>query len=346
MEQNQATCCSASRQDFETTKKSEEMDGFPSIRQKKKLRFHEKVVRIEGGSFLMGTDDEDGFSADHEGPVREEYVKPFLVDSYTVTNEEFAQFVKETDYITEAERFGWSFVFFRFIARDIQVEVRQVAATPWWFAVEQAYWHQPEGPDSSIEDRMDHPVIHVSWNDAQAFASWAGKRLPSESEWEFAARGGLVQQKYPWGNELTPNGEHYCNIWQGAFPNTNTMEGGYIGTAPAVSFPRNGFGLYNMAGNVWEWCSDPFAPQNDKESSQENIHRAMRGGSYLCHESYCNRYRVAARTSNTMDSSAGDFCNLSGICIWTAVLLNGLYTGYRLRAKKLKSTSGVWYRSM
>ncbi|WP_372867655.1 formylglycine-generating enzyme family protein [Planomicrobium okeanokoites] len=306
MEQNQATCCSASRQDFETTKKSDEMDGFPSIRQKKKLRFPEKMVRIEGGSFLMGTDDEDGFSADHEGPVREEYVKPFLVDSYTVTNEEFAQFVKETDYITEAERFGWSFVFFRFIARDIQVEVRQVAATPWWFAVEQAYWHQPEGPDSSIEDRMDHPVIHVSWNDAQAFASWAGKRLPSESDWEFAARGGLVQQKYPWGNELTPNGQHYCNIWQGAFPNTNTLEDGYIGTAPAVSFPQNGFGLYNMAGNVWEWCSDPFAPQNDKESSQENIHRVMRGGSYLCHESYCNRYRVAARTSNTMDSSAGN----------------------------------------
>src|SRR5690606_6442491 len=155
----------------------------PSSRQGKKLRFPEKMVRIGGGTFLMGTDDEEGFSADREGPVREEYVKPFLMDSHTVTNAEFAVFIKETGYITEAERFGWSFVFYKFIARDIQVDVRQVAATPWWFAVEQAYWHQPEGPGSSIKDRMDHPVIHISWNDALAFANWAGKRLPSESEW-------------------------------------------------------------------------------------------------------------------------------------------------------------------
>ncbi|RLQ91220.1 formylglycine-generating enzyme family protein [Planomicrobium sp. Y74] len=306
MEREQTNCCSASRQDLSATKKSIEKDEIPSVQQEKKIRFPEKMVRIDGGTFLMGTDDEEGFQADREGPVREQHSKPFLMDSYTVTNREFTQFVKETGYITEAERFGWSFVFFRFIARDIQVEVRQVAATPWWFAVEQAYWHQPEGPGSSIKDRMDHPVIHVSWNDAEAFAGWAGKRLPSESEWEFAARGGLVQQKYPWGDELTPNGEHYCNIWQGAFPNTNTKEDGYIGTAPAVSFPENGFGLYNMAGNVWEWCSDPFAQQTEEESHQENIRRAMRGGSYLCHESYCNRYRVTARTSNTMESSAGN----------------------------------------
>lgn len=306
MEREQTTCCSASRQDLAATGKRIEQDKIPPVRQEKKIRFQEKMVHIEGGTFLMGTDDGEGFQADQEGPVRKQYVKPFLMDSHTVTNEEFAQFVKETGYITEAERFGWSFVFYQFIARDIQVEVQQVAAAPWWLAVEQAYWHQPEGPDSSIKNRMDHPVIHVSWNDAVAFTKWAGKRLPSESEWEFAARGGLVQQKYPWGNELTPNGAHYCNIWQGTFPNTNTLEDGYIGTAPAVSFPQNGFGLYNMAGNVWEWCSDPFAQQTEEELHQENIHRAMRGGSYLCHESYCNRYRVAARTSNTMDSSAGN----------------------------------------
>lgn len=306
MEPEQTCCCTASRQNMAAAGKSIEKGNISYVQQEKKIRFQEKMVRINGGTFLMGTDDEEGFQGDREGPVREQYVKPFLMDSYTVTNEEFARFVEETGYITEAERFDWSFVFFRFIARDIQVEVRQVAATPWWFAVEQAYWHQPEGPGSSIKDRMDHPVIHVSWNDALVFAKWAGKRLPSESEWEFAARGGLVQQKYPWGDELTPNGEHYCNIWQGAFPNTNTMEDGYIGTAPAVSFPRNGFGLYNMAGNVWEWCSDPFAQQMTEESPQENIRRAMRGGSYLCHESYCNRYRVAARTANTMDSSAGN----------------------------------------
>lgn len=306
MEREQKSCCSASRQDFAATEKSIEKDELRTVHHEKKLRFPEKMVRIEGGTFLMGTDDAEGFPADQEGPVREENVKPFLLDSHTVTNAEFAQFVKETGYITEAERFGWSFVFYKFIAPDIQVEVRQVEATPWWFAVEQTYWHQPEGPDSSIKDRMDHPVIHVSWNDALVFANWAGKRLPSECEWEFAARGGLVQKRYPWGNELTPNGDHYCNIWQGAFPNTNTMEDGYIGTAPAVSFPQNGFGLHNMSGNVWEWCSDPFTKQTEEKSQQENIHRAMRGGSYLCHESYCNRYRVAARTSNTMDSSAGN----------------------------------------
>ncbi len=179
-----------------------------------------------------------------------------------------------------------------------------------------AYWFQPEGPGSTIDDRMDHPVIHVSWNDAKAFCDWAGKRLPTETEWEYAARGGLEQKKYPWGDELTPNGEHYCNIWQGDFPYKNTEEDGYLGTAPATSFPANGFGLYNVAGNVWEWCEDWFTNRSDREIDAKQINnqtpKVMRGGSYLCHKSYCNRYRVAARSSNTMDSSTG---NLGFRCV-------------------------------
>ena len=160
---------------------------------------------------------------------------------------------------------------------------------------------------------MDHPVVHVSWNDAKAFCNWAGKRLPTEKEWEFAARGGLEQKKYVWGDELHPNGKHYCNIWQGAFPNTNTMEDGYLGTAPVDSFPPNGYGLHNMAGNVWEWCANWF-DQSMNLSSRVDLKapKAMRGGSYLCHHSYCNRYRVAARSSNTMDSSTG---NLGFRCV-------------------------------
>jgi formylglycine-generating enzyme required for sulfatase activity len=150
---------------------------------------------------------------------------------------------------------------------------------------------------------MEHPVVHISWNDALAYCHWAGKRLPSEAEWEFAARGGLRQKIYPWGDELTPNGKHQCNIWQGKFPTFNSGADGHTGTAPVKSFLPNGFGLYNCAGNVWEWCSDWFSPfKRNPESGESKI---IKGGSYLCHASYCNRYRVAARTANTPDSSSG-----------------------------------------
>ena len=160
---------------------------------------------------------------------------------------------------------------------------------------------------------MDHPVVHVSWNDATAYCEWAGVRLPTEAEWEFAARGGLVRKRFAWGDELTPGGRHMCNIWQGKFPTENRALDGHEGAAPAVSYEPNGYGLYNVAGNVWEWCADWFSPtfhvegpRQDPKGPPEGPARVTRGGSYLCHRSYCNRYRIAARSSNTPDSATGN----------------------------------------
>jgi sulfatase modifying factor 1 len=273
----------------------------------------EGMVPIPGGKFLMGTEINDSFPGDGEGPIREVEVNPFYMDQVTVTNKQFEEFVQETSYKTEAETYGWSYVFHLFVSKAGATKVKQVVeSTPWWWVVEGAYWKAPEGPDSSIFSRMDHPVIHISWNDAMAFCKWAGKRLPTEAEWEFAARGGLVQKKYAWGDELLPSGEHYCNIWQGKFPTENSAEDGHIGTAPVKSFQPNNYGLYQVAGNVWEWCSDWFSvaqnhsPNKNPTGPTHGETKVMRGGSYLCHHTYCNRYRVAARTSNTMDSSTGN----------------------------------------
>ncbi|MDO3409106.1 formylglycine-generating enzyme family protein [Saccharibacillus sp. CPCC 101409] len=272
------------------------------------------LIDLDGGAFLMGTDDADGFPLDGEGPVREVTVSPFRLARSAVTNRQFAAFIEDTGYRTEAERFGWSFVFHLFLPEDILADrANIVVQTPWWRAVRGADWRRPEGPASNVEQRMDHPVVHVSWNDVQAYCAWAGMRLPTEAEWEFAARGGLVQRKYPWGNELTPDGRHMCNIWQGQFPVRNDCEDGYAGTAPAESFEPNGYGFYNMAGNVWEWCADDFDARYHRSTDCVNpvgtgggAEKSMRGGSYLCHRSYCNRYRVAARTRNTPDSSSGN----------------------------------------
>lgn len=255
------------------------------------------LVELEGGRFLMGS--EEGYPADGEGPVREVAVGPFAIDIHAVSNERFRRFVDATGYVTEAERYGWSFVFAGLLPPLVAMSTTPVPEVPWWRQVFGASWKAPEGPGSDLVGREDHPVVHVSWNDACQYAAWAGGRLPTEVEWEFAARGGLEQKRYAWGDEFAPNGKTMCNIFEGRFPTHNTGEDGYVGTAPVDAFPPNGFGLFNVAGNVWEWCVDSF-PGRGPDS------RVIRGGSYLCHDSYCNRYRVAARSSNTADSSSGN----------------------------------------
>lgn len=265
------------------------------------------MVYLSGGSFLMGTEDADANRNDQEGPIRSVTVAPFYIDQTSVTNQQFKEFIDATGYQTDADKYGWSFVFFDFLSKEVEEHVSQAPVqTPWWRVVKGANWEHPEGPDSSITTRMDHPVVHISWNDAIAYCDWSGKRLLTEAEWEYAARGGLVQKKYAWGDELTPNGKHYCNIWQGEFPVSNTEADGYKGTSPVTAFPANGYGLYSMTGNAWEWCANDFHPIEDNRFQQINQPKAMRGGSYLCHASYCNRYRVAARSCNTPDSSSGN----------------------------------------
>jgi formylglycine-generating enzyme required for sulfatase activity len=272
----------------------------------------EGMARIPPGSFVMGTDDGLGYAADGEGPAREIELGPFWIDTTAVSNERFARFVLATGHVTEAERFGWSFVFAGLLPADF-LPTRGVEAAPWWRQVFGAQWRRPEGPHSSLDGRLDHPVVHVSWNDARAYCEWAGKRLPTEAEWERAARGELERKRFPWGDEEIPGGVHRCNVWQGSFPDRNTAEDGFLGTAPVTAFPPNGFGLYNMVGNVWEWCADWFdatfhasGPRRDPTGPPAGSARVMRGGSYLCHPSYCYRYRVAARSSNEPDSSTGN----------------------------------------
>lgn len=262
----------------------------------------------------MGSDDDDGFPADKEGPVRRVTVSPFEIGSTTVTNSAFATFAKETGYVSDAERLGWSYVFHLFLDDHARSSARGTAAdAPWWVALDDADWRHPEGLGSDVSSRPNHPAVHVSWNDAMAFCRWAGTRLPTEAEWEYAARGGLEGARYPWGDELVSGGVHQANIWQGSFPDINTADDGFVGTAPVRTYKPNGFGLYQMAGNVWEWCSDFWsttwhrdAPIIDPAGPPAGGAHVVRGGSYLCHASYCNRYRVAARTANTPDSSAGN----------------------------------------
>ncbi|HUQ91647.1 MAG TPA: formylglycine-generating enzyme family protein [Bryobacteraceae bacterium] len=279
------------------------------------------MQKLDGGPFFMGTDDQEGFPADGEGPIREVTVNPFYIDTYPVTNEQFREFVDATGYRTEAERFGWSFVFQGHIPaeRFDQLVDRTVPGVRWWCKVNGAHWKNPEGPDSSVGQRPHHPAVHVSWNDAASYAGWAGKRLPTEAEWEYASRGGLEQKTYPWGNDLTPEGRHLCNIWQGEFPSLDLAEDGYSAPAAVDAYPPNGYGLYTITGNAWEWCADWFHPGYHVTATRINpvgppqgVQKVMKGGSYLCHRSYCNRYRVAARTSNTVDSTT---TNISFRCV-------------------------------
>ncbi|GAA0710984.1 formylglycine-generating enzyme family protein [Dactylosporangium roseum] len=270
------------------------------------------LVELPGGTFRMGSQDPDANVGDGEGPVREVLLRPFAIARTTVTNRQFAAFVDATGHRTGAERFGWSFVFAAFLPAALRRGAQRPAAAPWWCRVDGASWRVPEGPGSSLDERWDHPVVHVDHDDALAFCAWAGLRLPTEAEWEYAARGGLDGARYAWGDELHPGGEHRCNIWQGRFPARNTAEDGWRGTAPAHSFPPNGYGLHNVAGNVWEWCADwwgvehPATSTDNPRGPASGSARVMRGGSYLCHDSYCNRYRVAARTSNSPESASGN----------------------------------------
>ena len=268
------------------------------------------MVSLPGGTFWMGSQDRS-FPADGEGPVREITVDPFWIDATAVTNAQFSEFVADTGYQTEAERFQWSFVFAGFLPHD-HPPTRAVAAATWWRQVMGASWRHPEGPHSHVDDRLDHPAVHLSWGDAVAYADWIGKRLPTEAEWEYAARGGRHQTRYPWGDKLHPNRQHMCNIWQGKFPTKNTLLDGYEGTCPVRAFPPNDFGLFNIVGNVWEWCSDWFSPtfhvtgpRVNPQGPSSGTHKVVKGGSYMCHKSYCNRYRLGARTANTPDSATG-----------------------------------------
>uniref|UniRef100_A0A2K5WPY7 Sulfatase modifying factor 1 n=1 Tax=Macaca fascicularis TaxID=9541 RepID=A0A2K5WPY7_MACFA len=248
---------------------------------------HSKMVPIPAGVFTMGTDDPQ-IKQDGEAPARRVTIDAFYMDAYEVSNAEFEKFVNSTGYLTE------------------------VAAAPWWLPVKGANWRHPEGPDSTIRHRPDHPVLHVSWNDAVAYCTWAGKRLPTEAEWEYSCRGGLHNRLFPWGNKLQPKGQHYANIWQGEFPVTNTGEDGFQGTAPVDAFPPNGYGLYNIVGNAWEWTSDWWTVHHSVEETlnpkgpPSGKDRVKKGGSYMCHRSYCYRYRCAARSQNTPDSSASN----------------------------------------
>jgi len=247
------------------------------------------MVLIKGGSFLMGTDEGMPF----EGPVHAVDVSPFYIDEHEVTVAEFEEFVNATNYKTEAEKYGWSGVF-DFDSGE-------------WKRVDGADWLHPEG--GNIESKPDEPVSQISWNDANEYAKWAGKRLPTEAEFEFAARGGLAGKKYSWGDDLKPNGKPVANWWQGTFPIKNTVEDGFLSRAPVKSFPPNGYGLYDITGNVWEWCSDRFAedyyessPKQDPKGPEIGNERVIRGGSFLCAENYCSNYRVAGRSHSEPDS--------------------------------------------
>lgn len=274
---------------------------------------NEGMVALHDASFVMGSDSGVGNPADGEGPARQVNLSGFRIAATTVTNREFAEFVRATGHVTQAEELGSSFVFKLQVPVAMRNSQRKVpVGLPWWLSVDDACWQRPEGRGSHIRDRQEHPVVHVSWHDARAYAQWRGVRLPTEAQWEYAARGGLARQTFSWGDAAPVNAALRCNIWQGEFPDA-PLAPWMPTTAPARSFAPNGFGLYNMAGNVWEWCEDWYCETYHLETATDDPLqarltglRSTRGGSFLCHDSYCNRYRVAARGSNTPSSSASN----------------------------------------
>jgi formylglycine-generating enzyme len=297
------------------------------------------MLEIPGGTFVMGS---DNFYPE-ERPSHRVTVDGFRMDEHPVTNEEFARFVDTTAYITRAERapepddypeidpallVPGSLVFRR---PHRPVDLGDFRA--WWSYMPGASWRHPEGAGSHLERREHHPVVHVAYEDAAAYARWAGKDLPTEAEWEFAARGGLERAVYVWGDEFTPDGRWRANTWQGRFPWENTRLDGYEGTSPVEAFPPNGYGLFDMAGNVWEWTGDFFTPdhsddvatpcciprnpriRSDARSRAAGEHvarRVLKGGSHLCAPDYCLRYRPAARQAQAVDTSA---CHVGFRCV-------------------------------
>ncbi len=307
------------------------------------------MVWIAGGEFVVGTDEEDASPA--ERPARAVVVDAFWIDATEVSNAQFAAFVEATGYRTLAERVpDWEQLKQQLPAGAARppdellvagslvfVPPRAPAGTAdpsaWWVWTPGADWRHPEGPGSSVAGREQHPVVHIAWDDAVAYARWAGKRLPTEAEWEIAARGGLVGRRYAWGDALRPEGRHMANVWQGRFPEHDTIEDGFARTAPVASFPPNGYGLHDMAGNVWEWCADwydaraharagPSPARNPTGPGQSHdpeepwaAKRVTKGGSFLCAENYCLNYRPSARRGTAWDtglSHLGFRCALSG----------------------------------
>jgi formylglycine-generating enzyme required for sulfatase activity len=282
------------------------------------------MVWIPGGTFWMGSDEFDDTK-----PIHKVYVDGFWMDRTEVTNAQFAAFVQATGYVTVVERpldpkryskgrteKPFSLVF---VPPTKAVDPFQCDIGEWWQAVPGACWKHPEGPGSDLTGSENHPVVHVCYDDAVAYAKWAGKRLPTEAEWEFAARGGLDRKRFCWGDEARPDGKCLCNNWQGKFPNKNLAQDGFAGAAPVGSFPPNGFGLHDMAGNVWEWCSDWYQPSYSTSFATRNPRgpdsgydpmepgvpkRVQRGGSFLCADNYCTRYLPGARGKGDPDSSA------------------------------------------
>jgi formylglycine-generating enzyme required for sulfatase activity len=301
------------------------------------------MVWIKGGPFTMGTDDKE--SMPNERPAHQVQVDGFWMDATDVTNAEFAKFFKATGYLTTAERkpeweelkkqlppgtpkpddrvlVAGSLVFH---STEGPVDLRNMSH--WWKWTPGASWQHPEGPKSSIKGKDNYPVVQISWDDAVAYAKWAGKRLPTEADWEFAARGGLEKKRYAWGDEFKQNGKFMANTWTGKFPYVNTKEDGFEGLSPVKSFPANGYGLYDMGGNVWNWCSDWYRPDTHILNAQANAsdccfnpsgpksslsperpyqteEHVIKGGSFLCNPNYCESYRPSARRGTPPDTGS------------------------------------------